>query len=61
VAISPFATAENAGAPAALPCNTVLTVPIDPRVAIGLPAPPPSTSAFEARRPEDDICTVELK
>jgi hypothetical protein len=39
-------TAPNVGAPDALPCNTVVVVPVLPNVLGATPAPPPITSAF---------------
>lgn len=39
-------TAPKVGAPAALPCNTVVVVPNDPKTVGAAPAPPPKTIAL---------------
>src|SRR5579871_5688999 len=39
-------TAENVGAPLALPWSSVVVVPSEPMTVGAAPAPPPSTSAF---------------
>ena len=46
------ATALNDGAPAALPCSTVVAVPSEASGAGAAPAPPPSTSALAVSAPD---------
>lgn len=45
-------TAENVGAPAALPCNKVVVVPSEPRTVGAFPAPPPNTMRLAVNAPE---------
>ena len=46
-------TAPKVGAPAALPCRTVVVVPSEPSVEGVDPTPPPSMRAFRVRTPEE--------
>ena len=46
-------TAPKVGAPAALPCKTVVVVPKLPRTVGAAPAPPPSTILLAVNAPDD--------
>ena len=46
-------TAPKVGAPAALPCKTVVVVPKLPRTVGAAPAPPPSTILLAVSAPDD--------
>jgi hypothetical protein len=54
-------TAPNVGAPAALPCKTVIFVPSDARTAGANPAPPPSTIRLAVSAAEEDMADADEK
>ena len=54
-------TAPNVGAPTALPCRTVVVVPVLPTTTGAAPAPPPNTKAYWVNAAEVAQVDAELK
>src|SRR5512139_2625365 len=54
-------TAPKVGAPAALPCKTVVVVPREPNGVGVAPAPPPRTSALAIRATEEAAVPAAVK
>jgi hypothetical protein len=54
-------TEPKVGAPAALPCRTVVVVPREPNAVGAAPTPPPRTSALAVNSALDAIVDVEAK
>lgn len=54
-------TAPNVGAPAALPCKSVVVVPSEPSGAGAVPAPPPNTNALAVSAADVLSALEELK
>lgn len=54
-------TDPNVGAPAALPCKTVIVVPSEPKAEGAVPEPPPKRRRFAVKAGVDAIVVEEEK